>query len=167
MPQIGVGRARHVAFVVASARRLRQTDHADQADATNDDPSAATPDQPPWVDAAAAALAPFERMIIENALSSAQGQTVRPPSSHHRTPRSWALREYFHRFREQLKTLRADTNQPRRFLLWNRYQFAERALSSLLVDDCETYQGLPRVSRSLFRRSDSFPQERSLAAVRW
>jgi hypothetical protein len=126
---------------------------------------AATPDQPASVDAAAKALALLERMTIENALSGAQGQNR--ATAFLTSPCATIVRLY-----KRVFVVYGISRRP--FPpLWNwkisvvgQYQFAEKALSSLLVGDCETYQGLPRVSRSLFRRSESFPQEASLATVR-
>lgn len=52
-----------------------------------------------------------------------------------------AVQAHLHRFQEQPKTFRAYAKGMGKVPVEGHYQFEERAFSSLLVDDSETYQG--------------------------
>jgi integrase len=89
-------------------------------------------------------LAPLERMAVPHTLSGGEGL-------HRGENRSIAfcyiqarhdleaVRAYLNKYRDQPKTLRAYTKEVERFLLWS-VVVRGRALSSLVVDDCEAYK---------------------------
>jgi hypothetical protein len=82
-------------------------------------------------------LAPLERMAVQNTLSGADGENrsvaFRYIQARHDLE---AVRAYLNKYRDQPKTLRAYTKEVERFLLWS-VVVRGKALSSLVVDDCE------------------------------
>jgi len=85
-------------------------------------------------------LAPLERMAVPNTLSGADGENRSVAfcyiQAHHDLE---AVRAYLNKYRDQPKTLRAYTKEVERFLLWS-VVVRGKALSSLVVDDCEAYK---------------------------
>jgi len=89
-------------------------------------------------------LAPLERMAVPHTLSGADG-----PRRGENRPMAFcyiqarhdleAVRAYLNKYRDQPKTLRAYTKEVERFLLWS-VVVRGKALSSLVVDDCEVYK---------------------------
>ena len=197
IPRIGAGRA---AIVVAWLRR-HETDLALRVDADVDtrDPLVAAEvvqvrsvgsdhldaggeGQPAAT--ARLTLAPLERMAVPHALSGADG----PHRGENRSVAFCyiqarhdleAVRAYLNRYRDQPKTLRAYTKEVERFLLWS-VVVRGKALSSLVVDDCEAYKDFlkspdPRFVGERFSRrsprwrpfaSDSLSPESQRYAVR-
>ena len=107
-------------------------------------------------------LAPLERIAVPHALSGADG----PHRGENRSVAFCyiqarhdleAVRAYLNKYRDQPKTLRAYTKEVERFLLWSVVVRA-KALSSLVVDDCEAYKDFlkspdPRFVGERFSRS--------------
>jgi len=97
-------------------------------------------------------LAPLECMAVPRAMSGAiSGGLPGGPDSKRGENRSRAfcyiqanhdldaVRAYLNKYRDQPKTLRAYTKELERFLLWS-VVVRGKAMSSLLVDDCEAYK---------------------------
>jgi integrase len=107
-------------------------------------------------------LAPLERMAVPHALSGADG----PRRGENRSVAFCyiqarhdleAVCAYLNKYRDQPKTLRAYTKEVERFLLWS-VVVRGKALSSLVVDDCEAYKDFltspdPRFVGERFSRS--------------
>jgi integrase len=76
------------------------------------------------------------------------------------------VRAYLNKYRDQPKTLRAYTKEVERFLLWS-VVVRGKALSSLVVDDCEVYKDFLKSPDSRFvgeRFSRSSPRWRPFAS---
>jgi integrase len=85
-------------------------------------------------------LAPLERMAVPNALSGADGENRSVAFCYIQARHDLeAVRAYLNKYRDQPKTLRAYTKEVERFLLWS-VVVRGKALSSLVVDDCEAYK---------------------------
>lgn len=85
-------------------------------------------------------LAPLERMAVPNALSGADGENRSAAFCYIQARHDLeAVRAYLNKYRDQPKTLRAYTKEVERFLLWS-VVVRGKALSSLVVDDCEAYK---------------------------
>jgi len=107
-------------------------------------------------------LAPLERIAVPHALSRADG----PHRGENRSVAFCyiqarhdleAVRAYLNKYRDHPKTLRAYTKEVERFLLWS-VVVRGKALSSLVVDDCEAYKDFlkspdPRFVGERFSRS--------------
>lgn len=77
-----------------------------------------------------------------------------------------AVRTYLNKYRDQPKTLRAYTKELERFLLWS-VVMRGKAMSSLLVDDCEAYKDFLKNPDPRFvgeRVSPSLPRWRPFAS---
>lgn len=156
VPRIGLGRAQHI---VAWLRRHEATLGVRvAADVDASDPLRAAAGELVVVGAGGGRVAPLERLALADALSGAHGLNRAASfsflSARHDLDAVWA---YLHQFREQPKTFRAYKKELERFLLW-AVLVRGKALSSLLVDDCEAYKDFlaapspafvgPRVPRS-------------------
>ncbi|ONC30060.1 integrase [Burkholderia pseudomallei] len=136
VPRIGAGRARHI----VSWLRRHEASIGERvvSDVDLADPFCAG--ELVLIDAGRQLLAPLERMDVPHALSGTDGVNrarVFPYiAARHDLD---AVRAYLHQYREQPKTLRAYTKELERFLLW-AVCVRGKALSSLLVDDCEAYK---------------------------
>jgi integrase len=103
-------------------------------------------------------LAPLERMAVPNTLSGADGENRSVAFCYIQARHDLeAVRAYLNKHRDQPKTLRAYTKEVERFLLWS-VVVRGRALSSLVVDDCEAYKDFlknpdPRFVGERFSRS--------------
>jgi integrase len=85
-------------------------------------------------------LAPLERMAVPDALSGADGENRSVAFCYIQARHDLeAVRAYLNKYRDQPKTLRAYTKEVERFLLWS-VVVRGKALSSLVVDDCEAYK---------------------------
>ncbi|WP_309491422.1 phage integrase family protein [Trinickia mobilis] len=138
VPRIGAGRARHViAWLCRHEQTLgkRVVVEVDLAD-----PLRAPDDKLVLVDIGGTVLVPLERMRVGQALSGVDGvnraQTFPYIAARHDLD---AVLGYLHQYRDQPKTLRAYTKELERFLLWC-IRVRGKALSSMLVDDCEAYK---------------------------
>jgi integrase len=185
IPRIGAGRA---AVVVAWLRR-HETDLSLRVDADIDtrDPLVAAdvvqvrPVGSDYLDAggegqsiatARLTLAPLERLAVPHALSGADG----PHRGENRSVAFCyiqarhdleAVRSYLNKYRDQPKTLRSYTKEVERFLLWS-VVVRGKALSSLVVDDCEAYKDFLRSPDPRFvgeRFSRSSPRWRPFASA--
>jgi integrase len=154
IPRIGAGRA---AIVVAWLRRHeKQLGLRVDSDVDTRDPLVADevvqvwPAAPNRVDAGGAGqlegalarltLAPLERMAVPNTLSGADGENRSVAFCYIQARHDLeAVRAYLNKYRDQPKTLRAYTKEVERFLLWS-VVVRGKALSSLVVDDCEVYK---------------------------
>ena len=154
VPRIGAGRA---AVVVAWLRRHEtQLRLRVDADVDTRDPLVADevvqvrPAGPNRADAGGAGqlegsparltLAPLERMAVPNTLSGADGENRSVAFCYIQARHDLeAVRAYLNKYRDQPKTLRAYTKEVERFLLW-AVVVRGKALSSLVVDDCEAYK---------------------------
>jgi hypothetical protein len=168
IPRIGAGRA---AIVVAWLRR-HETQLRLRVDADIDtrDPLVADevvqvwPAGPVPIDGAGQseqkrlALAPLERMAVPHTLSGADGENRSVAFCYIQARHDLeAVRAYLNKYRDQPKTLRAYTKEVERFLLWS-VVVRGKALSSLVVDDCEAYKDFlkspdPRFVGERFSRS--------------
>ncbi|MBB3261282.1 site-specific integrase [Paraburkholderia sp. WP4_3_2] len=178
VPRVGPGRAR---VIIAWLRRhehslgLRVDDDVDLAD-----PLAAPDQDIIAVGGPRSALVPLERMALRQALNGSTGlnrSAVFPYIAANNDLE--AIRAWLHLYRDRPKTLRAYMKEAERFLLWS-VTVRGKALSSLLVDDCEAYKdflAMPspafvgtRVARSSPRwrpfASDEPSAESQLYAVR-
>jgi integrase len=154
IPRIGQGRA---AIVVAWLRR-HETDLGLRVDADVDtraplvaaDVVQVRPAGTHRVDAGGAGqsgsgpvrltLAPLERMAVPNALSGAEGENRSVAFCYIQARHDLeAVHAYLNKYRDQPKTLRSYTKEVERFLLWS-VVVRGKALSSLVVDDCEAYK---------------------------
>jgi len=103
-------------------------------------------------------LAPLERMAVPNTLSGADGENRSIAFCYIQARHDLeAVRAYLNKYRDQPKTLRAYTKEVERFLLWS-VVVRGKALSSLVVDDCEAYKDFlkspdPRFVGERFSRS--------------
>jgi integrase len=103
-------------------------------------------------------LAPLERMAVPNTLSGADGENRSVAFCYIQARHDLeAVRAYLNKYRDQPKTLRAYTKEVERFLLWS-VVVRGKALSSLVVDDCEAYKDFlknpdPRFVGERFSRS--------------
>ncbi len=103
-------------------------------------------------------LAPLERMAVPNTLSGADGENRSVAFCYIQARHDLeAVRAYLNKYRDQPKTLRAYTKELERFLLWS-VVVRGKALSSLVVDDCEAYKDFlkspdPRFVGERFSRS--------------
>jgi len=158
IPRIGAGRA---AVVVAWLRRhetelrLRVDADVDTRDPlVADDVVQVWPAEPVLIDgdwagqsekpqnrlAGRLTLAPLERMAVPHALSGADGENRSAAFCYIQARHDLeAVRAYLNKYRDQPKTLRAFTKEVERFLLWS-VVVRGKALSSLVVDDCEAYK---------------------------
>jgi len=85
-------------------------------------------------------LAPLERMAVPHTLSGADGENRSVAFCYIQARHDLeAVRAYLNKYRDQPKTLRAYTKEVERFLLWS-VVVRGKALSSLVVDDCEAYK---------------------------
>ncbi|MBN3808544.1 site-specific integrase [Paraburkholderia sp. Ac-20347] len=138
VPRVGPGRAR---TIVAWLRRhegtlgLRVDEDVDLAD-----PLAAADHDIVAVGGPSGALVPLERMALRAVLDGSAGvnRSVAFPYIAARNDLA-AVRAWLHLYRDRPKTLRAYTKEAERFLLWS-VTVRGKALSSLLVDDCEAYK---------------------------
>jgi integrase len=136
VPRIGAGRAQHI---VSWLRRHAGSIGAGVVpDVDLTDPFRA--DELVLLGPGREVLAPLERMDVPHALSGIGGinraRAFPYIAARHDLD---AVRAYLHQFRDQPKTLRAYTKELERFLLWSVCARG-KALSSLLVDDCEAYK---------------------------
>src|SRR5471030_2495315 len=154
IPRVGAGRA---AVVVAWLRRHEtQLRLCVDADVDTRDPLVADevvqvwPAEPVPIDGDGAgqsekpqkrlALAPLERMAVPNTLSGADGENRSVAFCYIQARHDLeAVRAYLNKYRHQPKTLRAYTKEVERVLLWS-VVVRGKALSSLVVDDCEAYK---------------------------
>jgi integrase len=180
VPRIGAGRA---AIIVAWLRRHEtQLGLRVDADVDTRDPLVADevvhvrPAESDHLDtggagqavgAARLTLAPLERMAVPNALSGAEGENRSVAFCYIQARHDLeAVRAYLNRYRDQPKTLRAYTKEVERFLLWS-VVVRGRALSSLVVDDCEAYKDFLKSPDARFvgeRFSRSSPRWRPFAS---
>jgi len=117
-------------------------------------------------------LAPLERMAVPHALSGADG----PHRGENRSAAFCyiqarhdleAVHAYLNKYRDQPKTLRSYTKEVERFLLWS-VVVRGKALSSLVVDDCEAYKDFLKSPDRRFvgeRFSRSSPRWRPFASA--
>lgn len=85
-------------------------------------------------------LAPLERIALREVLDGSAGLNSSPAFSYiHAHNDQGAVRAWLHLYRDRPKSLRAYTEEIERFLLW-AVTVRSKALSSLLVDDCEAYK---------------------------
>ena len=85
-------------------------------------------------------LAPLERMAVPHTLSGADGENRSVAFCYIQARHDLeAVRAYLNKYRDQPKTLRAYTKEVERFLLWS-VVVRGKALSSLVVDDCEAFK---------------------------
>jgi integrase len=182
VPRVGAGRA---AVVVAWLRRHEsQLQMRVDADVDTHDPLVADeivqvwPAEPVPIDgvgqseqkrlAGRLTLAPLERMAVPHALSGADGENRSIVFCYIQARHDLeAVRAYLNKYRDQPKTLRAYTKEVERFLLW-AVVVRGKALSSLVVDDCEAYKDFlkspdPRFVGERFSRSS--PRWRPFASV--
>ncbi|MCX5544687.1 site-specific integrase [Paraburkholderia sp. CNPSo 3076] len=178
VPRIGPGRAR---LIVAWLRRHeRAIGLRVEPDVELADPLVAPDAEIIAVGGEAGLLAPLERMAVREALDGSRGLNRCPafPYIHAHNDLA-AIRAYLHLYRDQPKTLRVYTKELERFLLWS-VTIRGKALSSLLVDDCEAFKDFlklpspafvgPRAPRASRRwrpfASDSLSPESQAYAVR-
>ena len=91
-------------------------------------------------DARDSPLAPFERIELPHALSGAQGTNRMAGLCYLQAQHDLdAIRSYLHRYRDRPQALRAYTRELERLLLW-AVSKRGKPLSSLDVDDCESYK---------------------------
>ncbi len=158
VPRIGAGRA---AVVVAWLRRHESPFQLRvDADVDTRDPLVADevvqvwPAEPVLIDGDGAeqsekpqkrladrlTLAPLERMAVPHTLSGVDGENRSVAFCYIQARHDLeAVRAYLNKYRDQPKTLRAYTKEVERFLLWS-VVVRGKALSSLVVDDCEAYK---------------------------
>jgi integrase len=112
-------------------------------------------------------LAPLERMAVPSAMSGADGENRSVAFCYIQARHDLeAVRAYLNKYRDQLKTLRAYMKEVERFLLWS-VVVRGKALSSLIVDDCEAYKDFLRSPDPRFvgeRFSRSSPRWRPFAS---
>jgi integrase len=138
VPRIGAGRARHI------VAWLRQHEPVlglrVDVDVDETDPLRADDAQIVEIGGRYAGVIPLERMAVAHPLSGAEGANRAPTfpyiAAHNDLD---AIRAYLHHYRDRPKTLRAYTKELERFLLWCVCE-RRKALSDLLVDDCEAYK---------------------------
>ncbi|QGZ66956.1 phage integrase family protein [Paraburkholderia acidisoli] len=138
VPRIGPGRAR--AIVGWLRRHERDIGLHVDADVDLDDPLVAPDAEIVAIGGTADVLAPLERMALREVLDGSAGinrSTAFPYIAAHNDLA--AVRAWLHLYRDRPKTLRAYTKEVERFLLW-AVTVRGKALSSLLVDDCEAYK---------------------------
>ncbi|MGF6978111.1 integrase [Paraburkholderia sp. JPY465] len=154
--RIGPGRARHiVAWLRQNESSIGRTVAAD------------VDERPPFAAADSAiveiggphrVLVPIERMALREELSGARGQNRALTFSQIRARNDLeAIRAWLYLYEDQPKTLRVYTREVERFLLW-AVCVRGRALSDLMVEDCQAYKDFlkapspafvgPRASRS-------------------
>ena len=138
VPRIGAGRAQHI---VAWLRRHEVTLGPSVAiDIELTDPLRVADGELVVLDAGGTTLVPLERMVVAEALSGTHGVNRSEAfpfiAARHDLDAIWA---YLHQFREQPKTLRAYKKELERLLLW-AVLVRGKAVSSLLVEDCEAYK---------------------------
>jgi integrase len=181
IPRVGAGRA---AIVVAWLRRhetqlrLRVDADVDTRDPlVADDIVQVWPAEPVPIDgvgqseqkrlAGRLTLAPLERMAVPHTLSGADGENRSIAFCYIQARHDLeAVRAYLNKYRDQPKTLRAYTKEVERFLLWS-VVVRGRALSSLVVDDCEAYKDFLKSPDQRFigeRFSRSSPRWRPFAS---
>ncbi|CAN7677534.1 site-specific integrase [Caballeronia sp. LjRoot29] len=103
-------------------------------------------------------LTPLERMAVPHGLSGIDGENRSVAFCYIQARHDLeAARAYLNKYRDQPKTLRAYTKELERFLLWS-VVVRGKALSSLVVDDCEAYKDFlkkpdPRFVGERFSRS--------------
>ena len=112
-------------------------------------------------------LAPLERMAVPHTLSGADGENRSVAFCYIQARHDLeAVRAYLNKYRDQPKTLRAYTKELERFLLWS-VVVRGKALSSLVVDDCEAYKDFRKSPDLRFvgeRFSRSSPRWRPFAS---
>ncbi|WGS55121.1 site-specific integrase (plasmid) [Paraburkholderia sp. D15] len=85
-------------------------------------------------------VVPLERMALRASLSGVDGINRAPAFSYiHARNDLDAVRSYLYQYRDQPKTLRSYTKEIERFLMWT-VCVRGKALSAVLVDDCEAYK---------------------------
>ncbi|WP_430233312.1 phage integrase family protein [Paraburkholderia tropica] len=138
VPRVGPGRAR---AIVAWLRR-HEDSLALRVDADVDliDPLVAPDHEVVAIGGPGGIMVPLERMALRAVLDGSAGinRSVAFPyiAAHNDLA---AVRAWLHLYRDRPKTLRAYTKEAERFLLW-AVTVRGKALSSLLVDDCEAYK---------------------------
>lgn len=178
VPRIGPGRARRI---VAWLRRHEASIglHV-ESDVDLADPLIATDADVIAIGGAGGQIAPLERIALRETLNGSKGINRAAGFPYFQAHDDLAaIRAYLHLYRDQPRTLRAYTKELERFLLW-AVTVRGKALSSLLVDDCETYKDFlkqpspafvgPRAPRTSRRwrpfAADSLSPESQLYAVR-
>lgn len=148
VPRVGPGRAR--AIVAWLRRHEPAIGLRVEADVDLVDPLAAADTEIVAVGGASGVLAPLERMALREVLNGSAGlnRAVAFPYIQARDDLG-AVRTWLHLYRDRPKTLRAYTKEVERFLLWS-VTVRGKALSSLLVDDCEAYKDFLKLPSPLF-----------------
>ncbi|MBB5510643.1 site-specific integrase [Paraburkholderia atlantica] len=146
--RIGPGRARHiVAWLRQNESSIGRTVAAD------------VDERPPFTAADSAivevggpqrVLVPMERMALREELSGARGQNRALTFTQIRAHNDLeAIRAWLYLYEDQPKTLRAYTREVERFLLW-AVCVRGRALSDLMVEDCQAYKDFLKAPSSAF-----------------
>jgi integrase len=138
VPRVGAGRARRIVAWLRSHEASLGLRVASDVDLQ--DPLAAPADELVLLDGDPSVLVPLERMTLQHELSGIDGSNRASAFCYVAAKHDLeAVRAYLNRYRDQPKTLRAYTKELERFLLWC-VCVRGKAMSSLLVDDCEAYK---------------------------
>lgn len=148
VPRVGPGRAR--AIVAWLRRHESAIGLRVEADVDLVEPLAAADTEVIAVGGPSGVLAPLERMVLRETLNGSAGRNRSVAFPYIRAPDDLAaVRTWLHLYRDRPKTLRAYTKEIERFLLWS-VTVRGKALSSLLVDDCEAYKDFLKLPSPLF-----------------
>lgn len=157
--RIGPGRARHI----VSWLRLHEASigRSVAIDVDETEPFQVSDSQIVEIGGHNQTVVPLERMTLRKSLSGVDGVNRASTFAYiHARNDLDAVRAYLYQYRDQPKTLRSYTKEVERFLMWT-VCIRGKALSSVLVDDCEAYKDFlkapsptlvgPRVTRNSSR----------------